>query len=68
VATLKKMDLQKAFAEHWKHFDVRSETILKPDVNSALAAVRDLSNDGKLVHAFVTGCAHLVGAALSILQ
>jgi folylpolyglutamate synthase len=70
------LTVQKSFAEKWQELDSSSGTTtttikVLPSVPDALEYVRALehkSEDGKEVHALITGSLHLVGRALGVLE
>jgi folylpolyglutamate synthase len=69
--------MQKTFAEKWKELDPSSLAVINvlTSVEDAFEYVRNLSGrnsvdgeEGKKIHAFITGSVHLVGRALGALE
>lgn len=62
--------MQNEFAAIWRVLDKTPETSVQvlPSVEDALAYVQNMGNEGKKVHALVTGSVHLVGRVLGVLE
>lgn len=68
---IKKLTVQRQFAERWAALDPKAKVSVVPSIEEALIYARHLTEglkEGETVQAFVTGSLHLVGGALGILE
>ncbi|KAK7710179.1 Folylpolyglutamate synthetase [Diaporthe eres] len=68
---IKKLTVQRTFAERWSSLDPRAKITVIPSIEEAINVARDLTSsleEGETVQAFITGSLHLVGGALGILE
>lgn len=68
---IKKLTVQRTFAERWSSLDPGAKITVIPSIEEAINVARDLTgslNEGETVQAFITGSLHLVGGALGILE
>ncbi|KEZ45913.1 Folylpolyglutamate synthase [Scedosporium apiospermum] len=62
---VKKLTLQNTLADVWRTLDPRTEVVVAPSIEEAIAYVREKEED---LQVFITGSLHLVGGALSVLE
>ncbi|KAI3396742.1 hypothetical protein diail_11770 [Diaporthe ilicicola] len=68
---IKKLTVQRTFAERWSTLDPKAKITVIPSIEEAINVARELTNsleEGETVQAFITGSLHLVGGALGILE
>ncbi|KUI62034.1 Folylpolyglutamate synthase [Cytospora mali] len=68
---IKKLTVQRTFAERWSTLDPKARVMVVPSIEEAINHARDQAKslkEGETVQAFITGSLHLVGGALGILE
>ncbi|CAI4218481.1 unnamed protein product [Parascedosporium putredinis] len=63
---IRRLTLQNTLADAWRSLDPRTEVVVAPSIEDAIAYIRGREDDELQV--FVTGSFHLVGGALSVLE
>lgn len=69
---IKKLTLQRSFAEKWKTLDedanVHVQSTIEDAINFARDLAKSLNKENEFVQVFITGSLHLVGGALGVLE